>query len=211
MISEKTCNRPSAGSADLPPGVRQPLLAGLFTVLCGMTPAFGQVITQTEQDDSFSTANPTGLTAGTSGIKVAYGHTSDGIYGESEGGSSGDFDFFILSANAGQVISVDLKNAGITDDFDSYIGVYGPGQVNTVVASNDDVAPGIRSSKLSYTAAVAGDYYVVVSNWINQDDPSEGVSASLPQDPSTPGTGYGLPGGTGGFRASYAGPFPCTS
>ncbi|WP_367873238.1 PA14 domain-containing protein [Luteolibacter sp. Populi] len=195
MISEKTCNRPSVGSADLSPGARQPLLAGLFAVLCGMTPVFGQEIAQTEQDDSFSTANPTGLTAGSSGIKVAYGHTEDGAYANGDIDFSGDFDFFMLSANAGQVISVDLKNAGITDDFDSFVGVYGPGEVNTVVAFNDDIGNGNRSSKLSYTAATSGTYYVVVSNWINVPDQPGG---NLPGDPSTPGSGQGLPGGTGG-------------
>src|SRR5687768_9219610 len=92
--------------------------AAVFAVLAGS--AFGQgVITQTEQDDSFGTANPTGLTAGSSGIKVAYGHTSDGDYGVS-GNFTGDFDFFKLAANAGQVISVDLKNNAPNDDFDSF-------------------------------------------------------------------------------------------
>lgn len=167
-------------------------LVGLAVVAGLSGSALGQVITQTEQDDSFSTANPTGLTAGSSGIKVAYGHSFDGDYGET-GDFSGDFDFFRLEANAGQVISVDLKNNSTNDDFDSFIGLYGP--AGTVVASNDD-ANG-RASELSFTAAASGTYYVVVSNWINVADPPGG-SASLPADPNTPGTGFGPPGGTGG-------------
>ena len=163
----------------------------LFTALSGSALAQG-VITQTEQDDSFSTANVTGLTAGSSGIKVAYGHTSDGDYGVS-GDFSGDFDFFRLTANAGQVISVDLKNNAVNDDFDSFVGVYGP--AGTVVAVSDDAIG--RASKLNYTATASGTYYVVVSNWINVADPPGGYG-SLPTDPNTPGTGLGPPGGTGG-------------
>ncbi|WP_052572741.1 pre-peptidase C-terminal domain-containing protein [Haloferula sp. BvORR071] len=166
-------------------------MAGLLTVLCGLTPALGQVITQTEQDDSFSTANPTGLTAGSSGLKVAYGHSSDGLYGVVDGDGSGDFDFFKLTANAGQVITVDLKNAGTSDDFDSLVAIYGPD--GTMKAFDDDTYG--RASKLTYTATVAGTYYVVVSNWVNVDSYPAG---SLPADPTIPGTGFGSPGGTGG-------------
>jgi hypothetical protein len=174
-------------------GVLRRALAGL-ALLAGLSvSALAQgVITQTEPDDSFSTANATGLTGGSSGIKVAYGHSFDGDYGET-GDFSGDFDFFRLTANAGQVISVDLKNNSTNDDFDSFIGVYGP--AGTVVASNDDAIG--RASKLSYTATATGTYYVVASNWINVADPPGG-SGSLPTDPNTPGTGLGPPGGTGG-------------
>lgn len=158
-------------------------------------PAFAQgVITQAEQNDSFSTANPTGFTAGSSGIKVAYGHSADGAYGTLEGGnSSGDFDFFSLAANAGQVISVDLKNAANNPDFDSVVGVYF--QDGTLVAVNDEAIG--HASKLSYTAAASGTYYVCVANWVG-DDPSPDGSGSLPSDPLVPGSGWGAPAGVGG-------------
>lgn len=155
------------------------------------------VITQTEQDDSISTANATGLDATHTGLKIAYGNNTDGIYGFNDNGNgSGDFDFYKLGANAGQVITLDLKNNGLNDDFDSYVAIYN--SAGTVVAANDDATGSGRASKLSYTVAATGTYYVCVSNWINDPFNASIESHSLPQDPFTPGTGYGPPGGTGG-------------
>lgn len=171
--------------------VRKP--AAILAALLGLSmPAFSQVITQTEQDDTFATANATGLTATATGIKVAYGHSFDGDHGDT-GDRSGDFDFFRLEANAGQVISVDLKNFSTNDDFDSFIGLYGP--AGTVLATNDDAIG--RASKLTFTATASGTYYVCVSNWINVADPPGGYG-SLPTNPTVAGTGLGPPGGTGG-------------
>lgn len=167
----------------------------LATVLAASAaPLAAQTITQTEEDDTFATANPTGLTAGSSGLKVAFGHSADGLHGTGEEGDfTGDFDFFKLSANTGQVIRVDLKNASANTDFDSVVGLYGP--AGTLVASNDDRGGGNRSSFLTYTAAASGDYYVVVANWTASAADDAG---SLPADPTLPGSGNGPPGGTGG-------------
>ncbi|MDB6077286.1 MAG: hypothetical protein JWO82_1033, partial [Akkermansiaceae bacterium] len=167
----------------------------LLILAASALPLFAQglPIAQTEQDDSLSTANLTGLDATHTGLKIAYGNNADGDYGY-DGDGTGDFDFFKLSADAGQVILVDLKNNGLNDDFDSFVAVYD--STGTVVASNDDAAGAGRASKLTYTvpAGKSGDYYVCVSNWVNLPDAAQ----SLPANPNTPGTGYGLPGGTGG-------------
>lgn len=196
---ESTCPRctslPRRISAE---AIRRPFIA--LAAALGLTAsALGQVITQTEPDDSFSTANATGLTGATTGIKVAYGHSFDGDHGET-GSFSGDFDFFRLEANAGQVISVEVKNYSTNDDFDSFVGIYGP--AGTVVAVNDDAIG--RASKVSHTTTASGTYYVVVSNWINVADPPGGYG-SLPTDPTTPGTGLGAPGGTGGLYQAFIG------
>jgi len=173
-----------------------PVVGALLTLATAI-PAFAQgVITQTEQDDSIPTANPTGLTGATPGIKVAYGNNADGLYGPLNGGSTGDFDFFKLSANAGQVITVDLKNRGVNEDFDSYTTIYRANGTqarfpNNDLVENDDAAGAGRASKLSWTVDVTGDYYVLVGNWIN--GPS-----NIPSDPMVEGTGPGTPGGTGG-------------
>jgi hypothetical protein len=172
-------------------GLRRSFVRALLILAASALPGFGQgVLTQTESDDSFSTANPTGLDATHPGMKIAYGHTADGEYGYT-GDFTGDFDFFKLSAAVGQVITVDLKNNALNDDFDSLAAVYN--SAGMVVASNDDAGGGSRASRLSYTAAATGTYYVCVSNWV--DGPE---SNSLPRDPMTPGTGNGMPGGTGG-------------
>ena len=192
MSIKKTCI--NHVHAKTPRGARAFMLPIVLAVLGMAAPAFAQgVITQTEQDDSFDTANETGLDQGESGIVVAYGHNADGLYGVGEGDFSGDFDFFRLTANAGQVISVDLKSASDNVDFDSFVGIYGPS--GTVVAKNDDQIG--RASKLSFTAVESGEYFICVSNWINVD-PGNGDDGSLPANPTVPGTGYGPPGGTGG-------------
>lgn len=160
-------------------------------------------ITQAEPDDSIGTANATGFTAGSSGLKVAYGNNGDGAYGPYGGDGTGDMDFYKISANAGQVITAQLKNFSTSDDFDSLIGIYSfSGGVATVLAGNDDLSGGVsRASALTLTAPATGDYYLCVSNWINAPDPDGAVfggQGSLPNDPLTPGTGNGPPGGTAG-------------
>lgn len=169
---------------------------------CLSAPAQG-IITQAEPDDSIGTANATGITAGSSGLTVAYGNNGDGLYGPIDGDSTGDMDFFKVSANAGQVITVQLKNFSTSDDFDSLIGIYSYSSGSaTVLAGNDDLSGGVsRASALTFTAPTTGDYYVCVSNWIDAPDPENpvfGGQGSLPNDPLTPGTGNGPPGGTAG-------------
>jgi hypothetical protein len=149
---------------------------------------FAQTITQTEPDDSIGTANATGLTAGSSGVKLAYGNNGDGEFG----GTSGDVDFFKLSVAAGQVIMINMANAGTDPDFDPLIGLYNA--AGEVVGEADDkgnTSRGYdRTPRLVYTAPAAGDYYVCVTNWIGD--------TNLPSDPFTPGTSPGQPGGNAG-------------
>ncbi|MES2707084.1 MAG: PA domain-containing protein [Verrucomicrobiota bacterium] len=168
------------------------------------------VITPTEPNDSIGTATATGFAAGSSGIKVAYGNNGDGPYGP-QGDMTGDMDFYKVSANAGQTIKIDLKNASASDDFDSAVAIFPatgnvPGDTPWLVENDDIVNGAIRSSALTYTVTAAGDYYICVSNWIN-------AASSYPTDPLTPGTGLGLPGGTPGpyqlfIGLDYNGPIP---
>ncbi|MDB6069803.1 MAG: hypothetical protein JWL81_974, partial [Verrucomicrobiales bacterium] len=167
-------------------------------LLCLSAPAQG-IITQSEPDDSIPTAKDTGLTAGTSGIKVAFGHTGDGPYGLPPGDSTGDVDFFKVSAAAGQKIFANINNAGIDPDFDSYLGIYDSAG-NLLVEADDkgNTSRGYdRTSVATWTAVTAGDYYVCVSNWI--------AATSLPNDPFVPGTAPGLPGGKAGPYQLFVG------
>lgn len=174
---------------------RRRLKAALVSVTLGLAPhlclAQG-VITQTEPNDSIGTAIPTGITAGSSILKVSYGHSGDGPYGET-GDMSGDVDFFKLSANAGQKIFVNMANGGIDADFDAYAAVYN--STGTVLAESDDKGDTPRgydrTPLFTYTVPAAGDYYICVSNWV-QD------TTSLPSNPLTPGTGPGLASGNSG-------------
>lgn len=50
----------------------------LLLILSGVCALAQEVITQSEPDDSIGTANATGFTPGSRGVKVAYGHTGDG-------------------------------------------------------------------------------------------------------------------------------------
>lgn len=149
-------------------------------------------ISQTEPDDSIGTANATGLTAGSSGVRLAFGHSGDGPYGPAPGDGTGDMDFYRVSAASGQKIFVNINNAGIDPDFDSYVGLYDSG--GNLVAENDDKGDTSRgydrTSKLTFTVAAAGDYYVCVSNWIGD--------VNLPSDPFTPGQAPGPPAGKAG-------------
>lgn len=166
------------------------LTAAVLLGLSGLA-AYGQeTITQTEPDDSIGTANATGFTPGSSGVKVAYGHTGDGPHG----GITGDVDFFRVPLAAGQKLLVNMANAGIDPDFDPFVAVYN--SAGEVVAENDDKGNTTRgydrTPRLEYVASAAGDYFVCVSNWIADAD------SNLPSDPFTPGTVPGLPGGNAG-------------
>lgn len=174
------------GTRLTPAGVA--LLWGVMAV-----PALSQgTISAPEPNDSIPTAVDTGFTPGSSGVKVAYGHTGDGPYGE-DGDGTGDVDFYKVSVNAGQVIMINMANAGIDPDFDPFAAIYDAN--GEVVASNDDkgnTSRGYdRTPRIVFEAPEAGDYYICVSNWVDGTD-------NLPYDPMTPGSGPGLPSGTAG-------------
>lgn len=81
------------------------LTTSLFLV--GFTSA--QVV-QTEPNDSFATATPSTLIAGSSGGVISIGNNGDGPFGPGTGNSSGDFDFFSIPANTGQIIIMDVNS-----------------------------------------------------------------------------------------------------
>ncbi|HEX2747349.1 MAG TPA: PPC domain-containing protein, partial [Verrucomicrobiales bacterium] len=166
----------------LPPGslVRLLRLAPLGALL--HTATAQTVVPQAEPDDTFATANATGITAGSTTIIRASGSNGDGAFGGVP--SNGDVDFFKLSANAGQTIQLDLKNASDNDDFDSAVGLYN--SAGLLVARNDDVGNGNRGSKINYVVPSSGDYYVCVSNWLDVAGGTD--DTNFPTDPNTAGT-----------------------
>lgn len=188
------------------------LYPGLCCLAATLSTALAQtVITQAEPNDTFDTAGATGLTAGSSGAVLATGNNNDGEFGN---GAGADIDFYKLTAAAGQVIVLDLKNASTSNDFDGATGLFWSNGTDwELVATNDDITGGtVRSSRLVFTvpADKAGTYYAAVSNWITSAANEAGY---FPSDPTVAGTVSGTPGGTPGDYRFFIGlntsvPFP---
>lgn len=71
-------------------------------------------------------------------------------------------DFFVnfqLSAGATATITAEAQSGNL----DTYLFLYNAN--DELVAENDDIAPGNLDSRIDYTSAQGGAYYVVLSNW----------------------------------------------
>ncbi len=152
-------------------------------------PSVRAQLIQTEPNDSIPTATDSTLTAGSSGGVFSIGNNGDGPFGPTTGNGTGDFDFFSVAANAGQVIVFDVNSNIDGTAVDSLIGIYN--SAGTLLASNDD--DGIsRDSYLRFTAVADDTYFLAVGNWI----PGAASDAeSLPTNLNAGGTGRGAPGG----------------
>ena len=72
----------------------------------------------------------------------------------------GDQDYFRWWGKAG--ITYIISTSDLDPGLDTVLDVYDPGQ--SLIASNDDVAPGIFSSEVQFTAGADGYYYARVTN-----------------------------------------------
>jgi hypothetical protein len=131
----------------------------------------------TEDDGSIPLARPTGIGTNISGITTT-GTIGDGPHG-SAGTGTGDFDFYRLTATAGEAITV--TTATPTGSLDTIAVLYDA--AGTVVAVNDD-ASGL-DSEIVYPVPAAGTYYALVTGY--------GVTPLDPQDPAS-GDGAGSEG-----------------
>lgn len=136
-------------------------------------------ITTAEDQGAIPIATDTGIPADQEGITVS-SEIGDGPHG-SAGTDSGDFDFYKLTAAAGQVIRANTFGS----DFDTLAVVYD--STGEIVAANDD-ADGTLQSEVSYNVETSDDYYVMVSGYA--------PFAGVPEDPfdSSSGTGSGAEG-----------------
>lgn len=144
------------------------------------------VISQAEEDGSISSGvpNETGLSAGQT--VVASATIGDGAFGA----TTGDLDYYVIrGVEAGQTINVDIDAQSIGSDLDSKIALYDRSRVR--VSENED-ADG-TDSYLSFTAELAGDYYVLVQ--------SDGVR--FPFNPTNPAFGRGV-GTTGDYNITIS-------
>ena len=140
-------------------------------------PAIATDDIETEEDQgSIPLATDTGIPATTDGVTVS-SEIGDGPHG-STGTGNGDFDFYALSATAGEVLRADTMGS----ELDTLLVIYDA--TGTIVAANDD-SEGTLQSQLAYKIPADGDYYVMVSGFT--------FFGGIPEDPfdSASGTGFG--------------------
>jgi hypothetical protein len=130
------------------------------------------VAPSTEDDGAIPLARETGITGERPGIHTT-GTVGDGPHG-SAGTGTGDFDFYKVTAAAGQTITVDIDTP--TGPLDSYVIVYNA--AGERIALNDD-SDGLDSF-LQVPVPAAGDYFVMVAGFF-----------ALPADPTDPASGPG--------------------
>jgi hypothetical protein len=142
-----------------------------------------------EPNDSITQAYDTGLSGNDSVTLSAV--IGDGEFGD----STGDYDYFSLSADAGQTIAIETFADAVGTGLDTYVGLYD--SFGTLVASDDDSGEGF-DSVLNYQVQSDGDYYAVV----------RGFGSGFASDPFTAGTGSGV-GSTGEYDVTISvnGPF----
>ncbi|MEV4704199.1 PPC domain-containing protein [Actinoplanes sp. NPDC049316] len=126
-----------------------------------------------EDDGSIPLAGDTGIGPSRRAI-VTSAQIGDGPHG-SAGTGTNDFDFYKVTAAAGQTITVATDTP--TGDLDTLVALYTAD--GTVVASDDDSGPDF-DSRMTYSVPAAGTYYAVVAAY-----------SGLPADPFDPASGDG--------------------
>jgi hypothetical protein len=131
------------------------------------------VAPNTEDDGSIPLAGETGIGILRDGISTT-GEVGDGPHGKA-GTGTGDFDFYRVDANVGEIITAETDTP--TGPLDTVMYLYDA--AGAVLARDDDGGTGF-DSKIVYPVAVTGTYYVMVI----------GYSAN-PADPMDPASGDG--------------------
>ena len=137
-----------------------------------------------ESNDAITQATNTGL-VGTGNASFS-AFIGDGLYGE----TSGDYDWFSLSALASQTIKIDIDAQSISNSLDTVVGLYDSS--GKLLALNNDYGTSL-DSLLEFTTNKADTYYVVV----------RGFGAGFQSNPLTPGTGGGV-GSTGAYNLNLS-------
>lgn len=131
------------------------------------------IATTTEPNDATVQATELGIIS--DGSSTVSGTIGDGNYGQ----TTGDYDFYHFTAQAGFTVTVDVNAVSIGSPLNSYVGVFT--QAGTLLYSNDNFG-GSNDSYLTFTAPYSGNYYVAV--W--------GTGSGFPTDATVPGTGNGV-------------------
>jgi hypothetical protein len=129
-----------------------------------------------EEDGSIPTARVTGIgtIAGVDGVTTT-GEIGDGAHG-SLGDENGDFDFYAVTAPAGDTITA--ETSGLTGGLDTLVRLYAAD--GSQVAIDDDGADEDLASKMRFKVTTAGTYYLAV-----------GAFGNLQASPADPASGDG--------------------
>lgn len=145
-----------------------------------------------EPDDAIPTA--TAVAIGPGQRVVLDGVVGDGAYGSGGPTPSGDFDFFAVTAAAGDPVEVLVMTPDPGADLDPIVGLYAAD--GTLIGYNDNIPlSGFlwnRDAWLRVEVPAGGTYVVAVGG------ATGGGGDGLPTDPLTPGTGPGA-----GSEGSY--------
>ena len=137
-----------------------------------------------EDDGSIPKANATGLVAGQNGSIIVRGKIGDGPHG-STGTGHGDYDYYKVSASAGQLISVNVEGQSLEKTLDSVAAIYSSsGELLTfndnhmIYQSYKDFRPTFDPA-FRFLAPSAGTYYVAVFSSFNlQSSPLDSSSGA---------------------------------
>ncbi|MBU2664265.1 PPC domain-containing protein [Actinoplanes bogorensis] len=143
-----------------------------------------------EDDGSITLAGATGIGVGTQNGASISAQIGDGPHGRQTGDGSNDFDFFKITASAGDVLTV--ATATPTGPLDTVLQLFAPD--GTLLAVNDDF--GGLDSRISYPVPAGGDFYAAVAAY-----------GGLPADPFDSGSG----GGIGDTSPPTEGPYTLTA
>lgn len=129
-----------------------------------------------EDDGSIPLAGDTGIGPNRSGLRV-----SGAVIGDGPQAATGDFDVYKFTAEANDVVTVDIDSPNST--LDSVVTLYNA--AGTVIGANDDSVD--LDSLLKVVVPAAGDYYALVAGY-----------SSIPADPFDSASGDG-PGSLGAY------------
>ena len=92
----------------------------------------------------------------TTAVAVAIGSTAQG-----DVANSSDTNYFKVQVVAGQKYTFQTVLGSLYDSVLTLLGTNG----QTVIAQNDDMAPGNRASRITWQATASGTYYLAVSSY----------------------------------------------
>ena len=142
--------------------------------------------TASEDDGAIPLSNGTGIKEGTEQAVVFNEVVGDGPRGSLEGTGTGDFDFYVFSATAGTIITIDINTAEPFGDLDSYVVVWG--EDGLIYAESGEDATSFDSF-IEFSVPFDGTYFISVGGYFS-------FFPLDPFDPESPSIGseiFGFP------------------
>lgn len=160
-------------------GANQNPRARILGTLADLTPAVSNISPGAEDNGAIPVATATGIGTGGRQAAATTGILGDGPHGPAPAGDgSNDFDFYKVTAAAGETIVGSTAGS----DADTVAVIYT--NAGEIVAAHDDVSfPADLTSRVVYEAPTAGDYYVLIAGY--------SAAGPIPADPNDSGSGAG--------------------